>query len=221
MQERRYSEDDVHRILSLAAEAEATAVGSGERQWTLAEIQRAGAEAGIAPAAVVAAAVALESQAAAPGDQRYLGLPVAVSRAVPLERPLSDEDWGRLVAQLRDTFAAQGRVEVMGARREWRNGNLRVSHEPSGAGAVLALRTRKGDATAMFAVAGTLLLAAIAIGVVAALGADTERVTRATLAGVVGVVLLLVFARRLPLWAGARGRQFDAIAGFARRLSGS
>jgi len=221
MQERRYSEDDVHRILSLAAEAEATAVGSGERQWTLAEIQRAGAEAGIAPAAVVAAAVALEGQSAAPGDRRYLGLPVAVSRAVPLERPLSDEDWGRLVAELRDTFAAQGRVEVMGTRREWRNGNLRVSHEPTGGGAVLALRTRKGDAPAMFALAGTLLLVAIAIGVVAAVGADGERLSRAMLAGAIGAVLLLVGAVRLPFWAGARGRQFDAIAGFARRLSGS
>ena len=121
MQERRYSEDDVHRILSLAAEAEATAVGSGERQWTLAEIQRAGAEAGIAPAAVVAGGGGLGLE----GDQRYLGLPVAVSRAVPLERPLSDEDWGRLVAQLRDTFAAQGRVEVMGARRESRRATTR------------------------------------------------------------------------------------------------
>lgn len=221
MQDRRYSEEDVQRILALAAEAETTALASGERQWTLAEIQRAGAEAGIAPASVAAAAVALDSQAAAPGDRRYLGLPVAVSRAVPLARPLSDEDWGRLVAQLRDTFAAQGRIEVTGGRREWRNGNLRVSHEPTDAGAVLALRTRKGDAPAMFALAGTMLLVAIAIGVASLLGADGERATRAMLAGVLGAVILVVGALRLPFWAGARGRQFDAIAGFARRLTGS
>jgi hypothetical protein len=155
---------------------------------------------------------------------------VAVSRAVPLSRHLTDEDWERLVAELRDTFAVEGRTRVSGARREWRVGNLRVTHEPAGSGALLELRTRKGDARLFLWLGAALLLLAVVAGVVATAGtaaspagapspADARRLAFAWLAGVAGVLLLVVGALRLPAWARTRARQFEALAASARRMT--
>jgi hypothetical protein len=232
MTDRRYSDDDVRRILALAAEAEAAAAAEPERRWTLGDVEQIGAEAGMAPQAIAAAARALERHPAdaAPGRTagRYFGLPVAVARAVPLGRALSDEDWAQLVAELRVTFAAEGRTRVAGARREWRVGHLRVTHEPAGSGAVLQLRTRKGDARVLPQLGVVLLLTALAAAVVATAGAhpgaagdpgDLRRLAFARLAGLLGVLLLVVGALRLPAWARTRARQFEALAAYARRIT--
>lgn len=227
MTDRHYTDDEVRRILALAADAEQAAGADAERPWTLAEIERIGAEAGLAPQSVAAAALALERQPAAPPDGgRYLGLPVSVSRAVPLARGLTDDDWEHLVAQLRDTFAAEGRIRVSGARREWRVGNLRVTHEPTGSGAVLQMRTRKGDARAVLGIgAGLLLLAAmVAVAVTAgpeSASVDARRLAVAWMLGAIGTTLLLVGALRLPAWARQRARQFEALATYARRIAAS
>lgn len=226
MPARRYSDDDVRRILALTAEAEAAALAEADRPWTLGDVEQIGAEAGLAPQAIAAAALALERQPASLADTRYFGLPVAVTRAVPLGRHLSDEDWERLVGQLRETFAAEGRTRVTGARREWRVGNLRVTHEPVGNGALLDLRTRKGNARAVVQLAMLLLLVAVTATVIATVGApgdptggDARRIAVAWLAGLGGVLLLVVGALRLPVWARQRARQFEALAGFARRIT--
>ncbi|MFL5581027.1 MAG: hypothetical protein ACJ8AO_11675 [Gemmatimonadaceae bacterium] len=220
MPDRRYSDDDARRILALATEVEAAAPLALNDGWTLEELQRAAAEAGLSPASVAAAALTLD-RAAAP-DARYLGLPVAVSRAVALPRALSDDEWERLVGRLRDTFGAQGRVEVSGRRREWRVGNLRVTHEPAGDAGVLALRTRKGDArvlpifgTGLLIVAGTLALLGSSAGL------EPRRWMGVALVGVIGVASLVAGLVRLPVWAHDRARQFEALGAFARRLTGS
>jgi len=220
MSDRRYSDDDARRILALATEVDAAALPAGDEGWTLEELQQAAAEAGLSPAAVAAAALTLD-RAAAP-DARYLGLPVAVSRAVALPRAMSDDEWARLVGRLRDTFGAQGREEVRGGRREWRVGNLRVTHEPAGEAGVLALRTRKGDArvfaamgTTFLAVAGGLALGGPALGLEASmwLGVGTL--------GSFGVGSLVAGLARLPVWARERARQFESVGAFARRLTGA
>lgn len=229
MTDRRYSDEEVRRIFALAAEAEEAAGAERERPWTLGEVERIGTEAGLSPQAVTAAAMALEGRpggevaGAEPG--RYFGLPVTVSRAVPLSRRLSDDDWEQLVSQLRETFAAEGRTRVAGARREWRVGNLRVTHEPAGDGALLRLRTRKGDARVYGQMGVMLLLVAATAAVVAMVGtpeaADAKRMAVAWLAGLMGLLLLVVGALRLPAWARVRSRQFDALASFARRIAAS
>jgi hypothetical protein len=228
MTERRYSDEEVRRILALAAEAETAAAAEPERRWTLADVEQIAGDAGMAPHAVAAAALALERRPADAGSGRaagrYFGLPVAVARAVPLGRALSDEDWARLVAQLRATFAAEGRTRVTGARREWRVGNLRVTHEPAGNGAVLELRTRKGNARAVLQLGVLLLLAALAAALIATAGeagdpGDLRRLAFARLAGLVGALLLVVGVLRLPAWAHERARQFEALAAYARRIT--
>jgi hypothetical protein len=232
MTDRRYSDDEVRRMLMLAAEAESAAGADPERPWTLAEVERIGAEAGLAPEAVAAAALVLDRQPSSPVPASYFGLPVAVSRSVPLRRHLSDDDWQRLVAELRDTFAARGRESVAGARREWRVGNLRVTHEPAGSGAVLQLRTRKGDARVFLQMGVALLLSAVAAVVVLTMAANADvagasdagsarRLALAWMLGVGGLSMLLVGVLRLPTWARQRTRQFASLAAFARRIAAS
>jgi hypothetical protein len=225
MPDRRYTDEDVRRILALAAEAEA-AGSDPERPWTLDEVTRIGTEAGLAPQTIAAAALALERQDAQPRPARWLGLPVAVTRSVPLGRHLTDADWDRLVAQMRDTFAAGGRTQVSGARREWRVGNLRVTHEPAGSGALLELRTRKGDARAFIQLGALLVVLAVVVGALATAGVfdgagEGRRMATAWLLGSGGLAMLLVGALRLPAWARERARQFEALADFARRISAS
>ena len=77
MSERRYSDEDVHRILADAVEVDAAGLGA-ERGLTLAQIQSIAAEAGLSPASVVAA---LAHEVAAFG--RYLDRPSELSVLAP------------------------------------------------------------------------------------------------------------------------------------------
>lgn len=218
MSDRRFSDDDARRILSLAAEAEAAA--PVELPWTLGELQRIGAEAGLSPSAIATAALALERAEAAAPERRMLGLPVAVGHAVPLARPMSDEEWEHLVGRLRDTFSSEGRVRVTGARREWRVGNLRVTHETTGdGGALLDLRTRKGDAASLPTFGALVLLGSATAGAVGLAGADAALTLSAAVGAVSGAMVVAMGVLRLPRWARERTRQFASVADFARRLS--
>lgn len=218
MTDRRFSDDDARRILSLAAEAEAAA--PVELPWTLGELQRIGAEAGLSPAAIATAALAVERSEAAAPERRLLGLPVAVGHAVPLARPMSDEEWERLVGRLRDTFSSEGRVRVTGTRREWRVGNLRVTHETMGdGGALLDLRTRKGDAASLPTFGALVLLGSATAGALGLAGADAGLTLSAAVGAVSGALVVAMSALRLPRWARERTRQFESVADFARRLS--
>lgn len=217
MTDRRFSDDDARRILALAAEAEAAS--TPELPWTLTELQRVAAEAGLSPASVTAAALALERAEAPAREQHYLGLPIAVGRAVPLARQMTDEEWGALVTRLRDTFATQGKLHVSGARREWRVGNLRVIHEPLGDGALLDLHTRKADARALPTLGVAFMVLGTALGVLNLSVGQPRGLAAAGLVAVIGALSTIFGAVRLPAWARLRARQFDALGDFARRLS--
>jgi hypothetical protein len=223
MNERRYSDEDVHRILARAAESEAALHAEPtDQSWTLSAIQRVGAEAGLGAGAIAAAAAALDRESGGAAGGRYLGLPIAVTRAVPLDRPFGDDDWRRLVARLRDTFEVHGREQVVDGRREWWNGNLRITHEPVGDGALLELRTRKGDARSLMRFGSVLTLVSallVVIGLVESGGGPKDMFAPALL-GAIGLLTLLFGAVRLPAWAGLRARQFEALARFARGLAG-
>jgi hypothetical protein len=66
--------------------------------------------------------------------ERAAGLPIGVGRTVELDRPRSDSDWERLVADLRETFEARGMVRYDGPFRQWTNGNLQALIEPTPSG---------------------------------------------------------------------------------------
>ncbi len=222
MTERRYSDEDVQRILASAAESDTLGTGGTGRGMTLVEIQRIAAEAGVSPASVTAAAVALDQAPTATSSDRVLGLRVAVASTVALPRALDDAEWRRLVAFLRDTFQAQGREDQEPGRREWRNGNLRISIESIGESALLQMRTRRGGSGSLIRTGVALLVAGGAIeavnamahtGVAAASGMLTLALT--------GGAMAVAGAVQLPRWSAARSDQFAAVAEYAHRLSSS
>ena len=219
MPERRYSDEDVHRILSNAVEVDAAVDMGGERGLTLAEIQSIAAEAGLSPAAVAAAADALDRTPAAPATPRMMGLPVGVARSVAIPGSIDDAGWRRLVAFLRDTFEAQGREEQGVGRREWRNGNLRIALEEVGGTTLLHMRTRKESARALVRAGGMVVLGSLVMEAATAFVHSPANI----LAGVLtlalgGGAMAAVGALQLPYWSAARRKQFEAVADYARQL---
>lgn len=213
---RRYDDDEVAEILALATrDAGSTAVSPSTASdgLTLEELQAIASDVGIAPTRIAEATRALERRAATPASRTLLGAPRSVARIVPLERALDDAEWERLVAELRATFGAVGKVTTHGALRSWSNGNLQAHVEPDGDGWRLRLQTLKGDVAplagvgSMFALMGSLILVLSIME-----GADPRRLVVA-LAFILGGLGHLAYLRwSLTGWADERASQMDAIA---------
>lgn len=226
--ERRYDEDEVRRILDLATRAEASAppTTAAAGGLTLADLQEIAGEVGIPAPLVTRAAAELDRQGpattpggvlASPGarpNPRILGLPLGVEHEVRLPRSPTDEEWGRLVLDLRRTFAAAGRSDSMGSIREWRNGNLHVAVAPEGDGARLTMGTLKGSFRQMAVASSFFLTFAVVLLVVMVLTgeiAEAGAIVVPAVLGGIGLGLLGVNAAGLPPWAGRRARQFEEI----------
>lgn len=216
--ERRYTDDEVAFIMKQASAAQdvpsQAALPSAEG-LTLAQLQEIGAEVGIAPDQVARAAASVGGGRLVPTKRRYLlGLPIGVSRTIDFGRAVSDQEWDQIVVELRETFAARGRVWSEGGLRQWANGNLQALLEPTPAGHRLRLTTRKGNAPGMIA-AGALFLGGAAVQMIlTALGGGT--VTTAGMSALwagVGAALIASAAVQLPKWARTRAEQMETIAG--------
>ena len=213
MTERRYTEEESTTIFRVAAEGPSTPPPHRSRAdgLTLADLQAIGREVGISPDAVAHAAQALEVRRGAV-TRTLLGLPIGVERQVTLRRRLTDEEWERLVVQLRDVFKARGRTKSEGSLRQWTNGNLYALLEPTPTGDRLRLGSLNGGATTSLRL-GLVGLGAMAFLAIANLlgGHLTDMGTIAgLLAG--GVVLLANGALRLPGWSRLRARQMEDLA---------
>ena len=209
----RFNEDQAAAIFARAAEAEASGrqPASGAGGMTLAELQEIGREAGLSPEAVAQAAASLRSAGTPVPVPTFLRIPIGVARTVALERPLTDEEWGGLVAELRATFNASGRAYSDGTFREWRNGNLRVSAGPAPGGYQVEMRTSKGSARSMMTAGGIMTgisAALLAAGTltVGAVGGDVAPLLT------VGAALFGAGVLQVPGWARRRREQFERIA---------
>ncbi len=219
--DRRYSEDEVAQILEAATEAReegdrslprGDGVPSQGDGLTLAELQDIGREVGIPGESIELAASRLGSAAASP-PVKFLGKPIGVGRTVHLDRPLSDREWAIFVADLRETFDAQGRLRQEGAFRQWTNGRLQALLEPTDSGERLRLRTAKTGARASLIVgvtmstlgAGVVALSSLASGGVSILGLFG-------LANLLGGLSIGSRWLRLPRWAATRERQMEEVS---------
>ena len=225
MTSRRYDEDEVREIFSLATRDEAhdaplTADSGG---LTLDDLQRIALEAGIEPARVADAAARLDARGAvAPLRRRSFGLPVGVSRVVDLPRAPTDREWERLVGEFRTTFGARGRTTTSGSLREWSHGNLHICVEPNERGEQLRLATLKDDGIALNLLG--LLLAGMATLVGAVVAADGNPKKALLAFGVFGGMALAAFVAnviRLPRWARERERQMETTARHAVKMLSS
>ncbi|MGA7305543.1 MAG: hypothetical protein WBW88_11750, partial [Rhodothermales bacterium] len=122
--DRRYSEKEIASIFEHAASAQRAASDhpSAREGLTLDELQMIGAEVGISPEFVTRAAAGLDDHIPEVAPETFLGLPVSASHTVDIPGPFTEDDWDRLVVDLRHTFQARGEITLDGALREWRNG---------------------------------------------------------------------------------------------------
>jgi len=220
--EHRFTDQEIAAIFEQAAEAQETAqtgLSHGDG-LTLEELQQIGAETGISPEFIEHAAKSVlrpGSTATSPTAtlSGFLGFPFTVEHTIDLPGPLSDKDWDLLVADLRETFRASGKVRQDGSLRQWRNGNLHAHVEPTQTGHRLRLRTRKGNAgttimggSTFIAMGLMLLIIQIATGDLA-INPDSLFVGMLAAAGL-GMIGLTRYT--LQRWAAERGQQMEAIA---------
>jgi len=215
MSERRYNEAEVAAIFKRATEAqpfgEQNLLPSGEGM-TLSQLQDIGREVGISAEQVAQAATAID-RAGRTTSRRLLGLPIGVGRTIDLGRKLSDEEWERVVVDLRETFDARGNLRAEGSLRQWTNGNLQALLEPTATGHRIRLRTLKGDALRLMTVGVAMLGIASAEFVIAMVrGGDQGMVSSLGILATLGVGILGLGAARVPGWARIRRRQMEDIA---------
>lgn len=214
MSERRYNDEEIAAIFRSAADDRHIVEEQLPREsgLTLSDLQTIGREVGIAPDAVARAAVTLEVQSRA-SQRTWLGLPIGVARSVELNRRMSDDEWERLVVQLRETFHARGTTRSEGSLRSWTNGNLHVLLEPTANGYRVRFGTYNGRARASISAGVTALGVTIATMVAtAASGTLGHAVPGVAFLGLVGMGMIANGAMRLPGWARLRGRQMEALA---------
>jgi hypothetical protein len=183
---------------------------------TLAEIQELGRELEIPPEAVAQAARSVE-QSPRRASQRFLGLPIGVERTIALNRWVTEEEWERVVGDLRAVFKAPGKETSHGSFHEWSNGNLHAVLEPTATGHRLRFWTLRGDARASMGTGLAIIGVAAAVGVASLVSGQLgQALPGIALLSVVGLGMVANGAFRLPAWARLRGRQMDSIgAGLA------
>ena len=214
MPERRYTDTEIAAIFRAATEGPQPPTQEVPRDegLTLTDLQTIGREVGIAPDAVAQAAHALDVRVGA-RSRTFLGLPIGVSRTVNLNRSLSNEEWERLVVQLREVFNARGVTRSDGSLRQWTNGNLQVLLEPTETGHRLRFGTLHGGATSMIGAGLVALGGAGIVAIVTAAGGHLgDAVAGIGVIMLAGLGMIASGALRLPSWARLRGRQMDAIA---------
>jgi len=215
MAERRYNDKEIAAIFRAAAEE---GPQSPQREvardegLTLAELQAIGSEVGIPSDAVAQAARAVDVRLGA-ASRTFLGLPIGVARTVNLNRRLTDEEWERLVVQLREVFNARGRTSSEGSLQQWTNGNLQMLLEPTENGHRLRFGTLHGGARASIG-AGIAALGITAIVVIsgAVWGTLGEAIPGIALMAAAGAGMIASGALRLPRWARLREAQMEALA---------
>jgi hypothetical protein len=214
MPDRRYNDDEIAEIFQKASEGPQGASlqrAGDEGGMTLAELKDIGREVGIAPEAVERAAQSLEVRPSA-AVRSLLGLPVGVERTIALDRRLSEEEWERLVVELREVFGARGTVSSSGSFRQWTNGNLQALLEPTGNGHRLRITTVKGSAGASMVAGATMLGVGAVMGVSAAVAGQLGQVVPiVSMMSLLGAGMIGSTVLRLPSWARLRGRQMESI----------
>jgi len=210
--------------------------------YKLADVQAAAEEVGIDPAYVASAVARLGISTVPPGraagsvpgvgaagaagaadgggvaqagrstSRRFLGFPIGVGRTTEVARPLSDADWERLVADLRETFHAAGLVRYDGPFRSWINGNLQVHVEPTAAGHRIRMQTTRANSRSLMQGGLVTMGVAAATMIASAMAGHLGRSAMGIeFMAIVGLGMFGLGAIRLPGWARRRRAQMEEV----------
>lgn len=218
---RRYHDAEVEEIFALAtqtAEAGPLALPSHDG-LTLEELQEVGAQVGLPPERIAAAASAVDVRGETLPQRTHMGQPLSVGRVVDLPRAATDREWELLVAELRATFDAKGEVTSHGSLREWSNGNLHAFHEPTDDGYRLRMTTFR-EVTYSWTAMGSmfLVMSVIMFVAMASKGKLGLELVLPMFFGAAGIGALASNMLQLPRWAREREQQMEHIAERARTL---
>ena len=221
MTERRYREDEVREIFSLATTGNSrdAALPAESGGLTLADLKHIGQQTGIDPSRIADAAASLNARAEPVELRRSLGLPIALSRVVDLPRAPTDREWEQLISEFRTTFGVQGVATSSGGMREWSNGDLHISVEPTMHGEQLRISTVKSDAQALNGF-GILMggMSALMTAVVTAAGKPEKAIVVLVLFGGMSLASFGANLLRSPRWARESQHQIQQIAERAVQL---
>lgn len=228
MTDRRYDEAEIREIMERAAHEDAPHSAAGlpttrgaDQGLTLADLQAIGREVGLDPDRIATAARGLELRRNVVADRSLLGLPIGVGRAVPLPRPLTDDEWSILVSEARDIFGARGRLGGQGPMREWSNGNLHVAQEATEDGYRLRMHTRKENGRVADVIGATMLtMAVILFAIMVLLGNAGGDLFAPFFIGAGGVAAFGYNLLVLPRWSAERAAQMEHIAHRTLELTG-
>lgn len=220
---RRFDEREIALIFEQAnaAQESRAVVTHPSHGLTLEQLQQIGHDVGIAGEHIARAASAVERGDLVPTQRRtWLGLPVGVSRTIEFQRPVTDSEWTSLVAMLRETFDARGKITTEGPFRQWHNGNLQALLEPTAHGHRLRLTTRKGDAPLRVAMGvAYLALAGLFAALIGTGAVDDKAGIGVLLFGLFGLASLGSAFIGLPRWARVRASQMEAIAAHSAEMA--
>ena len=211
--ERRFTDEEVTQILDDAAEVQASGGGlvSGPAGLTLRELKEIAGEAGISLDAVERAVTKLDAPAPIQmSTPRHLGQTIGVARALDLPRRLTEDEWHRLVVDLRETFDAKGRISDEGPFRQWTNGNLQALLEPTGVGERLRMKTLKGSARTYQTIGAAFMGVTGMLGIAQFLGRPGD-ISDLFMFGVMGAGFFIGSRLTVPSWARTRAHQFEQV----------
>ena len=207
--EREYTEEEIASIFAAAAQRSFLPARASGKGLTLPELQQIAREVGLAPDAVAHAAARLDHPAVswrqpATVTRRHFWLPIEAGKTVELPRPLSDEEWTQLVADLRTTFDARGRITEAGHTREWRGGEARAVLTRTGTGERFQLHAGRRQGMVMLWTAVVSFNVAIISFIPPLLGLteDVNFLRTSMFAALAGFGIVGATARRLRSWRG-------------------
>lgn len=212
---RTYSQDEVREIIRRAAEttAERERLQSDDSGLSINDLADLATATGIDPQIMIDAARSLDREVEETFEKRLLGVKISAAHAIRVEGSFSEADWQALVADLRSTFEAKGKLNQTSGLREWSNGNLHVLVEPAGGDTIIRMRTVNGGAQRMGA-AGMAMTFAM---VIMMMSAFPEARSTGDLFGTVMLVFAALFGAgallvtRIRGWSRTRQAQMEAL----------
>lgn len=215
MTTRRYGEEEVREIFSLASTTDLSHPSPLVESdgLTVEELANIGREVGLDPVRITHAAAALDARGRPSPVQRVFGLPVGVSRTVDLPRAPTDREWEQLVSQFRTAFGVLGQATTAGGLRTWSHGNLQLSVEPTAHGHQLRLATRNEAAVALTGL-GVVFggMAVLTSAVAVAAGKPEKALAILGLFGGIAMAAAITNLVCAPRWARERDRQMTTVA---------